>query len=464
MITYLSFFVLSCLNGMSFSREGVAARKTPPNILIIIGDDCTFNDLAVYGGKNVNTPQIDKLAGASMVFNKAYLSMAMCVPCRSEFFTGRYPTSSGVVYNHARAQEGVKSITHYLGELGYRVGIAGKVDVFPEKSVFSFERIPGLESSCVAETAHYNSDGMRAFINRSKEPFCMVAGLVVPHTPWTVGDPSHFDPDKLELPPYLADTPPTRKAYAQYLAEIEVLDQQVGETLALLDDASKVDNTIVIFTSEQGAQFPFGKWNNWDMGVHTGLMVRWPANIKPGRTDALVQYTDVLPTLIEAAGGTPPVDDLDGTSFLPVLLNKTQPHRQYAYCMHNNVPEGPPYPIRAITDGTYHYIHNLENESVYVQKYIMARMPLNHYWASWIFQSTNQEATYNLINRYMKRPPEELYYMPDDPYQLNNVANEVRYASEKERLSAALTQWMEAQHDPGKAADTRAAYEASKPK
>ena len=429
-------------------------NKDKPNILIIMADDCTHSDLPLYGGANVKTPEIEKLAAQGMTFNKAYVTMSMCVPCRAELYTGMQPATNGVCWNHSIARTGLKSIVHYLDDLGYRTGIAGKVHANP-KSVFPFALVDGVERGCVSETAKYDAEKLREFIVKDrKQPFCLVTALVVPHIPWTVGDPSHFNPEELELPPYLADTKETRKEFAKYLAEVEVLDQQVGATLDLLKEEGVADNTIVIFTSEQGAQLPFCKWTNWDMGVHTGFIVRWPGKVKAGvRTDALIQYADVLPTLIEALGGKV-YDTFDGSSFLPVLKSKKDTHREFAYFMHNNVPEGPAYPIRSITDGEYHYIRNLIPENLYIEKHLMARMALNQYWPSWIFESTNNIKTFELVNRYMNRPYEELYNTKTDPNELKNLDGELNVQSIKKKLSAELDNWMKLQGDPGAVIDS----------
>jgi N-sulfoglucosamine sulfohydrolase len=425
-----------------------------PNILIIIADDCTYNDLPLYGGTNVKTPNIDKLASQGMTFNKAYVTMSMCVPCRAELYTGMQPARSGVCWNHSIARTGMKSIVHYLGDLGYRTGIAGKVHADP-REVYPFEMVDGVERNCVSETAEYDAEKLREFIVKDRnQPFCLVTALVVPHIPWTVGDPSHFNPQELELPPYLADTKETREEFAKYLAEIEVLDQQVGSTLNLLEDEAVAENTIVIFTSEQGAQLPFCKWTNWDMGVHTGFIVRWPGKVKSGvRTDALIQYADVLPTLIDALGGKVETD-FDGSSFLEVLKGEKDTHRDFAYFMHNNVPEGPSYPIRSVTDGEFHYIRNLKPEELYIEKHLMARMPLNNYWPSWVFESTNNKKTLDLITRYMKRPGEELYNTAYDPNELSNLAEDSKMKSIKMQLSYALDKWMKQQGDPGAKIDS----------
>ena len=122
--------------------------QSPPNVLIIMADDCTFNDLPAYGGQNAKTPHIDKLAREGLLFRRAYLSEAMCQPCRAELFSGQYPTRNGCAWNHSASRNSVTSMPHHLRPLGYRVGLAGKVHVKPKK-VFPFEEIDGFDSNCV---------------------------------------------------------------------------------------------------------------------------------------------------------------------------------------------------------------------------------------------------------------------------------------------------------------------------
>jgi uncharacterized sulfatase len=398
-----------------------------------------------------------------MTFAHAYVSMSMCLPCRTEMYTGLYPVRSGACWNHSAARPGTKSIVHYLGELGYRVGIAGKVHVRP-RACFPFEMVDGFERGCVSPTARHECSGIRRFMEREPErPFCLVVGLVVPHVVWTVGDPGHFDPPKLVLPPHFADTPQTRTDYAAYLAEIEVLDRQVGDVLRTLDETGQTDRTLVAFTSEQGAQFPGCKWTNWEQGLHTGFVVRWPGRVEPGtRTDALIQYADVLPTLLEAAGAEFAPGTFDGSSFLPVLLGEKTEHRRYVYAMHNNVPEGPPYPIRSVRDRHFHYVRNLAPEATYIEKHVMGVAEHNPYWATWMFATADDPHAYAMVHRYMRRPAEELYRTTDDPYEMNNLAADPQHAAVKARLSAELDRWMDRQDDPGAALDTPQAWSASR--
>jgi len=457
--------VLAAMVSLAYMSTSAASTTENqfPNVLIIMADDATYNDLPLYGGVNVKTPNIDQLAREGLTFNKAFLSMSMCVPCRAALYTGLYPVRNGVCWNHAPARNGIRSIVNYLGNIGYRIGISGKIHASP-REVFPFEIVEGIERDCVSETAHYDDRELSEFISRDKkQAFCLVAALVVPHIPWTVGDPSHFVPGDLELPPYLADTPETRKQFTRYLAEIEVLDQQVGSLIKMLEESGQADRTMVIFTSEQGAQFPSCKWTNWNTGVHTGFVVRWPGMAEAGRhTDAMIQYVDVLPTLIEAAGGNPDEGGFDGSSFLAVIKGERDEHREFAYFMHNNIPEGPPYPIRSVTDGKYHYIRNLQAENLYIEKHVAARMPLNPYWDSWMFQCWEDEHTLAMLQRYMIRPPEQLYLLDLDPNEIEDLADDPGHQHALQRLSDELDRWMKIQGDPGASIDTKNVWEEAR--
>ncbi|WAC19604.1 sulfatase [Luteolibacter sp. SL250] len=444
-----------------FQPANAQPKPQPPNILVIIADDCTYSDLSFHGGENSRTPHLDRLASQGMVFDRAYLSMAMCAPSRSELYTGRFPLRNGCAWNHAPAREGTRSITHHLGEQGYRVGLAGKSHVNPA-SVFAFEDVPGFDGNCVRNpTRPHDLAGVRSFTTRKPDqPFCLVVALTEPHVPWVMGDASAYPPASIKLPPNLADTPRTREAFSSYLAEITYMDGQVGELLRLLDDTGLEENTLVLFTSEQGAQFPGHKWTNWDSGLHTSLVARLPGSIAAGsRTPAVVQYADVVPTLIDLAGAKPDNAAFDGTSFLPVLKGTANRHRDRAYGLHNNYPEGPPYPIRSITDGDWRYIRNLRPDRTYIEKHLMGLE--NNYWGSWLSHSTERPAILHLVERYLHRPAEELYHTAADRFELANLAADPAHAETKARLSAALDLSMVDQRDPGASLDTPEAFKAA---
>ncbi|MCK4960421.1 MAG: heparan N-sulfatase, partial [Planctomycetes bacterium] len=137
-------------------------------------------------------------------------------------------------------------------------------------------------------------------------------------------------------------------------------------------------------------------------------------------------------------------------------------HRQFAYSMHNNIPEGPPYPIRSVTDGKWHYIRNLTPDAIYIEKHLMGQNQWHQYWPTWVVESTFNPRTNMLVNRYMHRPPEQLYRVDKDSFEMTNLAADPEYANEKRRLSAQLDRWMAQQGDPGADIDTEEQWTASK--
>lgn len=442
---------------------------TPPNILIVIADDCTFNELPVYGGQNARTPNLDQLASESLVFDQAYLSEAMCQPCRSELYTGLYPMRNGCSWNHSSCLPGTQSMPQHFSKLGYRVGLAGKVHVAP-KSVFPFEVVAGFDRNAVRRpTQPHDLTPARSFVTRDDQPFFLVVALTEPHVPWVMGDASAYPPADIHLPDHIADTPETRASFSRYLAEITYMDGQVGELLQMLDATGHRDDTLVMFTSEQGAQMPGCKWTNYNAGLHTALFVRWPGHVVGGRrTDAIVQYADVVPTLWSIAdeSQTVPASEFDGTSFRHVLDDPTLPHRQYAYAMHNNTPEGPPYPIRSITNGEYRYIRNLTPDNPYIEKHVMGVVesdPVSpDFYRSWLWTAGENDRTYELVKRYQRRPAEELYHTASDPSELNNRIDDPALTEIREELSAELDRWLVSQNDPGSVLDSRDSHRAAK--
>jgi uncharacterized sulfatase len=438
----------------------------PPNILIILADDCTYNDLPLYGGENARTPYIDKLASEGLTFNQAYVSSSMCQPCRAELYSGLYPMGNGCAWNHSGCRPEINGMPQMLEKYGYRVGLAGKTHIRPV-TVFPFEKVEGFDQNCVRNpTLVHDLGPSRKFMNRKKdEPFCLVIALTEPHVPWVMGDASQYPPTKLKLPPNIADTPRTREDFSKYLAEITYMDGQVGEIMAALKATEKDNNTLVLFSSEQGSQFPGCKWTTWNTGLHTALIARWPGKIKAGgRTDALVQYADILPTFLEFAGVE--AAELDGSSFASVLTDKLNSHREFVYGMHNNFPEGPPYPTRTISDGTYRLILNLTPDELFIEKHLMGlkgnAVLNNPYWATWVRDSWQKPAIYNLVKRYQSRPPVSFYNTAQDPYEMNDLSVMSKFQNKIKEMRKELEAWMKREGDPGVLLDSPEAHKAAK--
>ena len=447
---WLCIPVVLILSSLAFSQK--------PNIVFILADDVNYDSIGCYGGENVATPHIDRLASQGIQFNQAYSAVAMCAPFRAELYTGLYPVRNGVASNHSSARPGTKSVCHYLGDLGYRVGLTGKKHASPAKT-FPFE----LLSDGAVKSQRLNWKGMERFMGQDgEEPFCLFVCSQNAHAAWTEGDASQFDAEAITLSPTQHDNPKTREVMTRYYAEVAALDAQVGRTLEVLEKSGKADNTLVVFSSEQGWALGFSKWSNWNMGVHTAFVARWPGHVEAGsKTDALIQMADVVPTFIDAAGGEVGGYDLDGKSFLSVLEGRTEGHRKFVYGLHNNIPEGEPYPIRSINDGQFHYLWNLKPEAKYHEKHIMVENSRLVWWVELekAAQAGDKRAK-ALAAKYVQRPEEELYRLGIDNYETNNLSDNPEYASVKQHLRGELLKWMKEQHDRGAALDTEAGRNA----
>lgn len=419
-----------------------------PNIVIIMADDLDSRQLSCYGGTNLKTTNIDRLAAQGMKFNSIIASEAMCIPIRASLFTGLYPARHRAYQNHKQVHNYLKSVVHYLRDNGYRVGLTGKNHMTKPVSVFPFDIIPGFEPNCVSPTDEYFLDSIRAYIQKP-EPYCLFVMSINPHAPWTVGDPSEFDPAKLKLPKHWVDTELTRKHFTKYLAEVRRLDNQVGDVVNLVKETGGEDNTIIIFLGEQGAQFPGAKWNLYDEGQKSSMIVKWPGVIKPGsESHAIVQYEDITPTLIDIVGGKP-VKGLDGLSFKDVLLGKKADHRDVAFGIHNNIPEGPAYPIRSIRDHQYKLILNLTPDSTYHIKYMMNTERKDLAWTTWVAKAETDGYAKRLVKRISNRPAVELYDVVNDPYEIENLADKPQYQPLIKKYEVRLRKWMQEQGDKG---------------
>ncbi len=443
------FFPLSVLVALSLVAR---AQVNRPNIVLIMADDLDSRQLSCYGGENLKTVHIDQLAAEGMQFDAMIASEAMCVPTRASLFTGLYPVRHGAYQNHKPVYTGLKSVVHYLNDLGYRVGLTGKNHMTRPRTIFPFDMVSGFEPNCVSTTDDYFLDSVRNYIVQD-QPYCLFVMSNNPHRPWTVGDPDEFDADALKLPQHWVDTERTRESFRHYLAEVRRLDNQVGDIMNLLKETGQDKNTIVIFLGEQGPQFPGGKWNLYDNGQKSSMIVKWPGKVAPNtKTNAIVQYEDITPTLIDVLEGDP-IEGLDGRSFKPVLENKDTGHRQVAFGIHNNIPEGPAYPMRSIRGHRYKLIWNLTPDSIYHIKYSMNLNKDDLDWPTWIRKAAYDDEAKQLTERIVRRPAVEFYDLQNDPYELNNLAGEDMYQTVIADYSAQLKAWMAAQGDEGVALD-----------
>ena len=429
------------------------ATATQPNFLIIMADDLCWRDLGYEGNTDVKTPYLDQLRLESIHLMAMFTPASMCSPCRHALYTGLNPVRSGAYPNHTRVYEGTKSIFTHLKERGYRVALQNKGHIGPQSS-FPYEYIQGADD--LSQT--------KQFVERkSDQPWLLVFASNDPHGPYTRG-PS-YDPATISVPPYLHDNATTRSILAKYYGEISQLDQQVGALLKVVHESGQDDDTVVLFLSEQGSGLPYGgKWSLYDNGIRVSGLVRWPGKIRPGsETEALMQYVDVAPTLLDAAGIDPETIDpncpdafgnrgFDGKSFLKVLLGEEEELNSYIFAEHTTVGINgylEPYPIRAVRDKRYKFIRNLASKNTYSIGGIHKGEP----FTSWKADAANNPILAQRVQWLSHRPTEELYDLQTDPLETRNLAKDPAFSKIKSRLASELNRWMKQQGDHGLATE-----------
>lgn len=449
----LMLFLQSCTT----KKTTPVAPPTKPNIVLFLADDMTWSDCEPYGNKDVITPNIQKLANEGMSFDNMFTSTAMCAPTRQQLMTGLYPARSGAFPNHSQVYDGVKSFAHHFKNLGYNVALIGKQHYGPDAS-FPIDYLGGRQHDTGENGMDIYLEKIEPIINDDK-PFFIIIAQNQPHTPWNRGDTSLFDPEKIKIPEYMIDTKKTRDELVKYYAEIKYMDSLLGKTLKYVEKAKKTDNTISIFTSEQGYSFPFGKWTCYDLGLKTAFIAKWPGKIEANsRNNAMTQYVDVIPTLLDLIGESPKDIDtgiadtygdtgFDGISFSEVLLNGKNHHRDYVYGIQTTrgiINGSESYPIRSIRSNKYLYIQNLSFETTFYNTEVTRP---NRIYKNWITETAKKELDW--VESYKNRPYEELYDMENDPYEKNNLANNPEMLKVKNELAKKLKLWMLQQGDGG---------------
>lgn len=441
-------FLFVAAVGLCFFTAPLLSAEGKPNFLLILADDCTFSDLEIYGGQ-AKTPNLKKLVSEGMRFSNFYQAAPMCSPTRHCLYTGIYPVKSGAYPNHTRAYDWVKSIAHYLQEAGYTTHLSGKSHVGP-KSVFPFE-YSGVKNN--PDPAMFSK--VLGSSEETGKPFLFIAASNEPHTPWNKGDASACPPGALKLPPVLVDSPKTRERFSKYLTEITYFDSQVGELIGMLDASPHAEDTFVIVLSEQGNSLPFAKWTCYDAGLRSGCVIRWPGNVKAdSKSEALVEYVDVVPTFLEAAGVDRP-EILDGRSFLSVLKGEIDVHKEYAFGLQTTrgINDGSEfYGIRSANNGRYRYIRNLSPDAVFLNT--MMEDPIFHEWEK--MAKDGDETAKRLVHDYRHRPAEELYDVVEDPWNRNNLIEDESLSETRDGLRKALDGWMKQQGDEGHATEMKA--------
>lgn len=375
------------------------AQQKKPNIVFILADDLGYGDLGAYGQQKIKTPNIDGMARNGMRFTSFYAGTSVCAPSRSSLITGQHTGHTYVRGNKEIEPEGqepladtVQSMATLLQQAGYVTGAFGKWGLgmvgttgAPDRK--GFDKFYGyncqrqshryypthlwdndkkviLEGNDLTKKVHYAPELIQqqalAFIDENKnKPFFLFIPVVLPHAELQGPEDEWYKmyDGKFEETPHkgngygpgatIAGYASVEKPHATYAGMVSRMDAYVGQVIAKLTELQLIDNTIIIFTSDNGAHTEGGadpaffnsngglrgtKRDLYEGGIKTPFIVQWKGTVKPGSTSAHIgAFWDVMPTFVDITGAPAP-RFTDGISFLPALKGKgRQPKHDYLY-------------------------------------------------------------------------------------------------------------------------------------
>jgi len=447
----LSWLCVALVAIAGTAQPGPAPRR---NILLLIGDDHGL-EAGCYGNPVIRTPHLDRLAREGVRFANAFSTVASCSPSRSVIYTGLFIHTNGqygLAHPPHKQSTGrqIPSLPALLNARGYRTAVIGKLHVEPPE-VYPFGQV--LPSAGGNRDVATMAQRARQFFAASDQPFCLVVGFSDPHRAgagfandrtFPEVETIRYRPEEVIVPPFLPDSPEVRRDLAEYYTAVSRLDQGIGSMIRALEETGKLDETLVIYTSDNGMPFPGAKTNLYDAGIHLPLIVRAPEQRERGVVnEAMVSWVDLLPTLLEWAG-VPPPTGLPGRSLLPILATRRPAGWDTIFASHVFHEITMYYPMRAIRTRQHKLIWNLAHE-----------LPFPHasdLWGSPTWQHIRRRADGRMGSRtvaqYLQRPEFELYDVVADPHELRNLAGDPACASVLADLRTRLRQWMEETRDP----------------
>jgi N-sulfoglucosamine sulfohydrolase len=449
-----------------------AAAADRPNILLITADDMNWDSLGCFGNELLGvSPNLDKLAAQGVRFEHAYVTIAICQPCRASIMTGRYPHTSGAL-GFDKINAGVPTMPEKLKEAGYYSACIGKaVHTIKSRHKTAFD-----ETYDMADLGHGRSpkryrETTSGAITKAKEqgkPFFLNVNLHDPHRPFAnapqerrdknpkawegvplVEDP--YTPDEIEVPGFLPDLPEIRLEMAEYYTSVRRCDQIIGEVLKVLDESGQAANTVVLFLSDHGIAVPFAKTNCWMHSNRTPLIIRWPGIAEAGSTvsEKMVNSIDLAPTILDIVG-LENLDGADGKSFrglIDPVFDSKGVGRDHVF-VHLNAPfSRKPFPMRGVITKRYGYIWNgwADGKTEFRNESMSGRT-----FKAMQDAAKDDPAVAARVAYYLRRVTEEVFDYENDPDALNNRIDDFSLISPSplEDLQNLLLQHMKNISDP----------------
>lgn len=427
-----------------FSSITLCIAQEQPNILWITFEDTSPQFIGAYGNKVVSTPNIDKLASEGILFKNAFSTGTVCSPSRTAIVTGvkTYETGSGNHRSKYSIPDFIKGFPYYLQELGYYTSNNNKTD-------YNVAKVKEF----INETWHESSNKAGWWNRENGQPFFSVFNFMESHQSrvmtgsydwykknvlYQIPETERIADDAFELPPFYADNKPMRKQFARLYNSIKLADIRIGKLLDRLEKEHLRDNTIIFLFADHGEGIPRGKTNGINLGYRVPFIMWFPEkymHLSPftgkGKAVAnLVDFTDLAPTLINLAGGTPP-GYMKGRN----MLDKKDKDKEFLFLSSDRSDNGIDM-VRTVTDGRWIYSRNympFMPEAKYIRYMEMGE----------IKQQMRLDLTMGKLNEIQKslfepRPAEFLFDIENDVWELENLATSSEHHHRLQAMRKAL--------------------------
>ncbi len=448
--------LLSTLLLFPLAIANSATLGSRPNILLFLADNWGWPHASALSDPTARTPVFDRIAREGVLFTHAFCPVPSCSPTRSCILTGRaaHQLEDAASLWSAFPRKLVV-FTQALREAGYEVGYSGK------------GWSPGryLEYGWSENPIGKQFKGFDEFLRQRDpaKPFFFWQGNTDTALHSWRSDPeawASLDEKSLRIPPELPDSPQVRDTQLSYYGAVARMDADAGQTISALEQKKLLDETVVVYTSDNGWQMPRGLANCYDSGTRVPLAIRWGNKLEPGRiADEFISLTDFAPTFLEIAGVQTSAK-MTCVSFLDVLLKRpSATPRDHVFLereRHANVRRGNlSYPVRGLRTKDFLYLWNMRPDR-WPAGDPNAFMAVGDYGdvdgsraKEFILANADRpEVQPFFALNFGKRPEEELFDLRKDPGQLANVAMDPAYAVAKKELRARLEKWMRETADP----------------
>ncbi|MEZ6138025.1 MAG: sulfatase [Pirellulaceae bacterium] len=479
-LTICNLCVLACLwltCSTSNAQNDPAGKPTDRvNIILFVTDDQS-PDFGAYGNATIRTPHMDALAKEGVLFRNAFCTTASCSASRSVILSGLHNHFNGHyghehAYHHFSSFDRVVSLPVRLTAAGYETIRIGKYHVAPEP-VYHFD----LELKGNARNPVQMADNVKEYLaSRDKaQPFFLYFCTADPHrgggqrsdlanSPNAFGnipegyegvESTYYNPDDVQVPNFLPDTPTARSELAMYSESVSRIDQGLGRLVQHLRDADLYESTVLIFTSDHGMAFPGAKTTLYEPGMRVPMIVRDPRIAKEhpeavgSVNPAMLSHVDLTPTILDMAGVLGTTDnaaqDFHGRSWARIIGAANPSGWDEVFASHTFHEIQMYYPMKVIRGRRYKLIWNV----AYQLPYPFA----SDLWAAPTWKeryALGPETMYGkrTVGQYIQRAKFELFDLQEDPDETKNLAELPEHAELLENLKAKLKTYQSKTKDP----------------